>query len=249
MLPSEMKQIEKVDLTFMSRGGRILQLEAKPQDLRFRLSDFVLVIVDMQNGFAKKGGMFDRNGLLDWEKTRQLIGIIQKMVEAARRSRVRIVYLAHVYNKNHTNAGGVDSPNYWKEMGIVSPRVRPEFERFRFLTEGSWDSAIIDELAPAKDDIVIKKSRYSGFTNPKFNMTLKEINAKVLGFTGIATNVCVESTLRDAYFTEYFPVLFEDACLQLGSTEVQEATIDTIRKCFGWTSISRSLVDTLSDER
>lgn len=244
-----MKQAEKVDLTFLPGHGRAINLEASPQDVRFRLSDFTLVIVDMQNAFAKRGGMFDRNGLLDLRRSRRLIGVIQTMVEAARRSKVKVIYLAHVYEKDHSNAGGADSPNYWKEMGIASPRAHPEFARFRFLTEGSWDSEIVDELAPAKGEVVIKKSRYSGFTSPKLAVTLKETKTKVLGFAGIATNVCVESTLRDAYFSEYFPLLFEDACLQLGPAEAQAATVETIRKCFGWTSTSRQFVQALSAER
>lgn len=48
-----MNQAQKVDLTLMSKGGHSVELEASPEDLRFRLSDFALVIVDMQNGFAK----------------------------------------------------------------------------------------------------------------------------------------------------------------------------------------------------
>lgn len=244
-----MKQAEKIDLTFMSKGGRAVELEARPQDLKFKLSDFALVVVDMQNAFTKKGGMFDQNGFLDLDRSRHLIGVVWKMVEAARRSNIRVVYLAHVYDEYHSNAGGVNSPNYWKEMGIASTRAHPEFARFRFITEGSWDSEIVDELAPGKDEVVIKKSRYSGFTNPMLVTTLKKANAKILGFAGVATDVCVESTLRDAYSSEYFPVLFEDACLQLGPAEAQAATVGTIRRCFGWTSTSRHFMQALSDKR
>ena len=240
------KRKETVDLSFISRNRPEITLEAEPQNMRFPLSSFALVIVDMQNAFTKKGGMFDRNGFLDASKTRRMISAVQRVSEAARRSQVRIVYLAHVYDKSHSNAGGTDSPNYWKEMGVASPRANPDFERLGFLTEGSWDSEIIDELTPWPNDIVIRKTRYSGFTNPLLAKALGRMKTKVLGFVGVATNVCVESTLRDAYFSEHFPVLFEDACLQLGSTEAQEATINTIRMCFGWTSTSSSLVRALS---
>jgi len=55
-----------------------------------------------------------------------------------------------------------------------------------------------------------------------------------LVFTGIATNVCVESTLRDAFFLEYFPVLVHDATMQAGPPELQAATIYNVEKFFGW---------------
>lgn len=241
-----MKQTKEIDLTFLSGVGHAIELEAIPQDLRFNLSDFALVIVDMQNGFVKRGGMLDRHGVLDVAGSRRVIGVVRKMIEAARKSKVRVIYLAHVYDADHTNGGGIDSPNYWKEMGIASPREHPEFAKFRFLTEGSWDSEIVDGLVPARDDVVIKKSRYSGFTNPSLAKTLKESHTKILGFVGVATNVCVESTLRDAYFAEYFPVLFEDACLAVGFAEAQTATVETVRACFGWTSTSRQFIRALT---
>lgn len=244
-----MKHDERIDLTFLSGAGRTVELEASPQDLKFNVSDFALLVVDMQNGFLKSGGMLDRNGVLNIGGSRRLIRVVRKVVTAARRSGMRVIYLAHVYDKDHTNAGSTNSPNYWKEMGVVSPREHPEFARFRFLTEGSWDSRIVDELAPAEGDVVIKKSRYSGFTNPILAKTLRECNTKILGFVGIATNVCVESTLRDAYFSEYFPVLFEDACLAIGPAETQAATVGTVRACLGWTSKSRQLIRALAANR
>ena len=131
-------------------------------------------------------------------------------------------------------------------MGVVSPRAHPEFEKYRFLTEDSWDSKIIEELKPARGDLVVRKTRYSGFTNPELGLRLKKMNVKILGFAGVATNVCVESTLRDAYFSEYFPVLFRDACLQLGSPVAQSATVNTVRDCFGWITSSRRFVQALA---
>ena len=55
-------------------------------------------------------------------------------------------------------------------------------------------------------------------------------------FVGIATNVCVESTLRDAFFLEYFGVMLEDATHQAGPDFLQQATVFNIEKFFGWVS-------------
>jgi ureidoacrylate peracid hydrolase len=223
-----------------------VELRAKPEDLKFRLVNFALVVVDMQNAFAKKGGMFDVNGLLDQERAKRVISRTRSILDAARIAGVKVVYLKHVYDKKLSNAGGPDSPNYWKELGVVSSRMNPEFEKLHFLTEGSWDSEVVEELMPGKGDVVITKSRYSGFTNPALAKTLRDSGTRILGFAGIATNICVESTLRDAFFSEFFPVLFEDACMQNGPSEAQETTIDVVQRCFGWTSESKRIVEALS---
>ena len=240
-----MNEESRIDLTFLSGRGQVVHLGAQPQEIWFRLPNFALVVVDMQNAFAKKGGMFDRNGLLNAAKSQRVISTVQTMIAAARRSKVRVVYLAHEYDEEHLNAGGLDSPNYWKELGVASSRMHPEFRKYRFITKDSWDSKIVQELTPTADEVVIKKTRYSGFTNPALAKVLTKTKTKIVGFAGLATNVCVESTLRDAYFAEFFPVLFEDACLQNGSPNIQSATVETVRNCFGWTSTSRQLVRAL----
>jgi ureidoacrylate peracid hydrolase len=66
-----------------------------------------------------------------------------------------------------------------------------------------------------------------------------------LFFTGIATNVCVESTLRDAYFHDYWPILLTDCTMQAGDRGAQDATIFNVESFFGWTIDSRHLCDAL----
>jgi len=65
---------------------------------------------------------------------------------------------------------------------------------------------------------------------------LRARGIKNLAFCGIATNVCVESTLRDGFFLEYFGVLLEDATHQAGPPFLQEASVYNVEKFFGWVS-------------
>ena len=65
-----------------------------------------------------------------------------------------------------------------------------------------------------------------------------------LVFVGIATNVCVESTLRDGFFLEYFGVALDDACYQAGPPEMHTASMYNIKTFFGWVSDTQSFVDT-----
>lgn len=123
-------------------------------------------------------------------------------------------------------------------------REHPEWKG-RFLTIDTWDWQIIDELKPQPEDIVVNKNRYSGFSNTELDVILGTQNIKYLMFIGIATNVCVESTLRDAYFHEYFPVMVSDGCGNTGPDYIQEATIWNVSQVFGWVTTSDDLVKAL----
>jgi ureidoacrylate peracid hydrolase len=93
----------------------------------------------------------------------------------------------------------------------------------------------VDELTPQPGDIVIVKTRYSGFSRTALDAGLQRRGIRYLFFTGIATNVCVESTLRDAFFLDYWPILITDGTMAAGPPAVQDATVFNIESYFGWT--------------
>ena len=78
-------------------------------------------------------------------------------------------------------------------------------------------------------------------TGTNLDTLLRERDIRWLVFTGIATNVCVESTLRDAYFREYFCLLVEDATQQSGPEFIQQATVHTVEPFFGWVTTAEAL--------
>jgi ureidoacrylate peracid hydrolase len=114
-------------------------------------------------------------------------------------------------------------------------RARPELQG-TLLARGGWDYALVDELKPRPEDIVLAKPRYSAFFNTALDSMLRARDIRTLVFTGIATNVCVESTLRDGFFLEYFGVVLHDATHQAGPDFVQQASLYNIEKFFGWVS-------------
>lgn len=101
-------------------------------------------------------------------------------------------------------------------------RARPELKG-KILTHGSWDYDFVDRIRLAAEDIVVPKSRYSGFCGTALDNILRARNIRKLVFLGIATNVCVESTIRDAYHREFFCLLVGDATTQSGPSFIQEA--------------------------
>ncbi len=219
-------------------------LPARPEPIRLDIYRAALIVVDMQNSFCKKGGIFDYLGALDEIRVKQIIDRDKKVIEACRRKGIRVVYLRMGYRPDLSNAGGPESPNYYKELGVVAMREHPELKG-RFLTVGTRDWEIIDELQPQPGDIVVDKHRYSGFVGTDLNTVLATYNIKYLLFIGLATNVCVESTLRDAYFHEYFPVLISDGCGNIGPEFTQAATVWNTTEVFGWVTACRDLLKVL----
>ena len=216
----------------------------KPEPIKLDINRTALIVVDMQNAFCKKGGTFDVMGMLDEAMAKRVIETDKKIIEASRRKGIKIIYLRMAYRPGLSNAGGPESPNYWKETALVAMRERPECKE-KFLTIGSWDWEIIDELKPRTGDIVVDKNRYNGFANTDLDAILRTNNIKHLLFIGVATNVCVESTLRDAYFHEYFPVMVSDGCGNIGPDYTQQATIWNVSQVFGWVTTSDDLVKAL----
>ena len=97
----------------------------------------------------------------------------------------------------------------------------------------------MDRLAPQPGDVVIPKTRYSGFADTALDAELKARGIRYLFFTGIAANVCVESTLRDAFFLDYWPILIADATMAAGPAFMREATLFNVESFFGWTVEAR----------
>ena len=215
------------------------KLNAKPEALDVDFEKSAIVLVDMQNAFASKGGLLDIAGV-DLTDAPRVVRTIQDVIGTARSAGVPVVHLRMAYKPDLSDAGGAHSPNCYKELAMHTMRARPEYKG-KLLTEGTWDAAIVDDLAPQSGDLVITKTRYSGFAGTTLDSQLRVRGIQFLFFAGIATNVCVESTLRDAYFLDYWPILLSDGTMPAGGRSVFEATLFNVESFFGWTVASEEL--------
>jgi ureidoacrylate peracid hydrolase len=220
------------------------KLEARPGPLEVDLAKSAVLVVDMQNAFASKGGMLDIAGV-DISGATRVVQSIQKILEAARGARVQVIYMQMGYKPDLSNSGGPDSPNFHKELAMHLMHCRPELKG-KLLTEGTWDFAIVDELKPEPSDLVVLKTRYSGFAGTTLDSQLRTRGIRYLFFAGIATNVCVESTLRDAYFQDYWPILITDGAMPAGPAAMHEATLFNVENFFGWTVPAQEVLRVLS---
>ena len=222
-------------------------LNAKPAPVEIDLGKAAVVVVDMQNAFASKGGMLDIAGV-DISGAAQVVRSIKGIVDAGRGAGIPVVFLQMGYKPDLSNSGGPGSPNYHKELAMHLMNCRPELKG-KLLTEGSWDFDIVEELRPQPEDIVIVKTRYSGFQGTTLDSQLRMRGIQFLFLAGIATNVCVESTLRHGYFLDYWPVLIADATMQAGPAALQEATLFNVESFFGWTVRSDEFLAALKSSR
>lgn len=221
----------------------MLRLQAKPEPVEVDLTKSAVVAVDMQNAFATKGGMLDIAGA-DISGAPRVIRSIQSVLDAARRAGVLAVYVQMGYKPDLSNSGGPNSPNWHKELAMHLMNCRPELKG-KLLTEGTWDFAIVDELKPQPGDLVVLKTRYSGFAGTTLDSQLRTRGIRYLFFAGIATNVCVESTLRDAYFLDYWPIFIADGAMPAGPPSLHEATLYNVENFFGWTVTTDEILKTL----
>ena len=207
-------------------------LNARPEPVNIDFRKSAVVVVDMQNAFASAKGMLDLAGV-DISAAPQVVHSIGGVLEAARQVGVPIVYLKMGYQPDLSDGGGPTSPNWHKELGIRMMNCRPELKG-KLVTVGSWDFEIVNELKPRPDDLVIVKTRYSGFARTPLDEELRKRGIRFLFFTGIATNVCVESTLRDAFFLDYWPILISDGAMG-SQPSLHQAALQNVEAFFGWT--------------
>jgi ureidoacrylate peracid hydrolase len=211
-----------------------VMLPARPEPLAIDPAHAALIVVDMQNAYASPGGYLDLAGF-DISGAGSAIENIKLAIEAARAAGMLVVFFQNGWDPDYKEAGGPGSPNWHKSNALKTMRERPELHG-KLLAKGGWDYALVDALRPRPEDIVLPKPRYSAFFNTALDSMLRARGIRTLVFTGIATNVCVESTLRDGFFLEYFGVVLDDATHHAGPDFVRQASLYNIEKFFGWVS-------------
>jgi ureidoacrylate peracid hydrolase len=209
-------------------------LPARPEAIRLSPADTAVVVIDMQNAYASEGGYVDLAGF-DIAGSASVIDRIATVLDTARGAGLPVIFLQNGWDEDYTEAGTRHSPNWHKSNALKTMRARPELQG-KLLARGGWDYELVDKLKPQPGDIRVHKTRYSAFFNSQLDSILRARGIRNIVFVGIATNVCVESTLRDGFHLEYFGIMLEDATHHLGPDFLQAATVYNVEKFFGWVS-------------
>jgi ureidoacrylate peracid hydrolase len=231
-------------ITVGAKAEESLRLVARPEPIEFLPSQTALIVVDLQNGYASEGGYRSLGGQ-DVSSAKAVVANSVQLIDTARQAGLTVIFLKNGWDTELKTSGGPDSPNWHKSNPLKMMRNRPELTG-KILTHGSWDYEFVDAISPGPDDIVLPKARYSGFCGTALDNILRSRNIRTLLFVGIATNVCVESTIRDAYHREYFCVLVSDATTNSGPAFIQEATLYNVERFLGWVTTTSDVCSVLS---
>ena len=238
------------DTRASTTGSRIVSVEAKPEPITIDTARTAALVVDMQNDFGAKGGMFDRAGI-DIAVTRAAVEPTAKALASMRKAGISVIYLKMGFRPDLSDLGPPDSPNRIKHLhlAIGTTVTAPDGRESRILIRDTWNTDILDELKPQTGDTVLYKTRYSGFYGTDLDSVLKGRGVKWLVVTGATTCVCVESTIRDAMFRDYGCILLADCTAepigQQFSRSNHEASLLTIQTQFGWVSSSAEVTRAL----
>jgi ureidoacrylate peracid hydrolase len=229
-----------------SRAG-LVTLDAKPEPIAIDPARSAVIVVDMENDFAAKGGMFDRAGA-DISGAQKAVAPTAKVLAAARQAGLKIIYLKMGYRPDLSDLGAPDSVNRTRHLkfGVGQKILAPDGRESRILIRDTWDTDIVPELKPQAGDIVIYKTRFSGFYQTDLDATLKKLGIKYLIVTGVTTSICVESTVRDAMFRDYLCVLLRDCMSEPIGHDLprtnHEASLLNAEVLLGWVSDSDQFV-------
>jgi nicotinamidase-related amidase len=179
-----------------------------------------LAIVDMQNDCCAEGGSADQAGA-DLSMYREITPRIAELARACRRAGVPVIHV-----RIHTLPDGAsDSPAWIRFRMRANKSYDPSNEGlWHFTLVGSWGAEFIDELQPEPGDLVVTKFRSSAFHGTDLDLLLRSNGVRTLLVAGCTTEGCVESTVRDACFHDYFPVVVSD-CVGSDVPALHEASM------------------------
>lgn len=163
-----------------------------------------LLVVDMVNDF------FEPSGKMILEGGKSLYAPMNQLLDAAHQADIPVFYT-----------------NQW---------LRPDDALFKkrvpHCLAGTWGAAVVDALHQSPTDITVYKRRYSAFYQTDLDLYLRERKIESVIVTGVVTNICVRSTVHDAYFLGY-DVVIPVECVAATSPDAQETTLYDIATHFG----------------
>jgi len=179
-----------------------------------------ILVVDMLNEFCKEGGAMVLPG------SERLFPAQLAVISAARERDVPVLWIADSHRE------GLRRDREW-------------LKRSPHCIEGSWGAEIVADLAPRPSEMRITKHRYSGFFQTDLDLVLKDSGCDQLVIFGVVTNICVRSTVHDAFFHGYTVIVPEDCCAATGPRE-QDSSLYDIATHFGVVSDACSVAAALT---
>lgn len=170
-----------------------------------------LMVIDMQNFFLDPDSPTFTSG------GRAILPVLQRLIEIFREAGRPVIFTRHVHHPDHFDSGIM---GWWWEGMCV---------------DGTPESEIHSNLAPQGNEKVVLKHRYSSFYNTDLETVLRCLKIKDLVISGIMTNLCCESTARDAYFRDYRVFMLADGT---GTVDEEMHVASLLNLAFGFAYVT-----------
>ena len=171
-----------------------------------------LLLIDIQNDFCHTNGVAGLNG-----KSMAMMDVMlthsSRLLQAARKAGVLVVHVQHTV----LPIGGSDAPAWRYFLSPLSPDGA-------IVVHGTWGHGFMDAVKPLPGENILIKHRSSAFFNTQLDTLLRARQVRTIAICGVLAEGCVESTLRDSFHRDYYPVLVPDATASY-SEEIHSAYV------------------------
>lgn len=219
------------------------EIDAQPFAFAFKPETMALVVIDMQRDFAEPGGFGASLGN-DVSRVTAIVPTVKRLIEGFRAAGLPVIHTMECHKPDLS-----DLPPAKRNRGNPWIRIGDSGPMGRVLIAGEPGTAILDELAPLPGEIVIEKPGKGAFYATSFGDDLKRLGTQHLVFAGVTTEVCVQTTMREANDRGYECLLAEDAT-ESYFPEFKAAALAMIRAqgaIVGWTATTDQVLEGIAN--
>ncbi|MCV3206960.1 cysteine hydrolase [Mesorhizobium sp. YC-39] len=219
------------------------EIDALPFAFAFEPQATALIVIDMQRDFAEPGGFGASLGN-DVSRVVAIVPAVKRLIEGFRAAGLPVIHTMECHRPDLS-----DLPPAKRDRGNPSIRIGDAGPMGRVLIAGEPGTRILDELAPLPGEIVIEKPGKGAFYATSLGDDLKRLGARQLVFAGVTTEVCVQTTMREANDRGYECLLAEDAT-ESYFPEFKAAALAMIRAqgaIVGWTATTGQVLEGIAN--